>query len=129
MGAIDQRHAGLASGINNAVARVAGLVAIAVFGVVLVRAFDHRVRPRLDDLELTQSAQIAVEGQLSKLAGAELTAVPLDATRRAAVRRAIDESFVAAFRLVMIAAAALAGGASVCGALIKRSGQEVRSAP
>ena len=39
-----------ASGVNNAVARVAGLLAIAVFGVVLARTFDARVRPRLDRL-------------------------------------------------------------------------------
>ena len=50
MGAVDARHAGVASGINNAVARVAGLLAIAVFGVMLARTFEVRVRPRLDRL-------------------------------------------------------------------------------
>src|SRR5213593_1388070 len=49
MGAVDARHAGSASGINNAIARVAGLLAIAVFSVVLARTFDARVMPRLED--------------------------------------------------------------------------------
>jgi hypothetical protein len=52
MGAVAAQHAGVASGVNNAVSRIAGLIAIAVFGVVLVRAFDARVNPALDRLEL-----------------------------------------------------------------------------
>ena len=48
MGAVDARHAGSASGVNNAVARVAGLLAIAVFGVAFARTFDARVTARLD---------------------------------------------------------------------------------
>ena len=52
MGAVETGHAGVASGVNNAVSRIAGLLAVAVFGVVLVRTFDARVRPQIDRLEL-----------------------------------------------------------------------------
>src|SRR5204863_8949287 len=56
MSAVEAGHAGVASGVNNAVARVAGLLAIAVFGVVLARSFDERVRPRLGHLTLSSHA-------------------------------------------------------------------------
>jgi hypothetical protein len=39
MNAVPDQHAGLASGVNNAVARVAGLLAIALMGVVFAQVF------------------------------------------------------------------------------------------
>ena len=83
MGAVDRGHAGVASGINNAVARVAGLLAIAVFGVVLARTFDARVRPPLARLALTAPAAAAIEGELPKMAGAEVDARPRSRSRSA----------------------------------------------
>jgi predicted MFS family arabinose efflux permease len=120
MGAVDSRHAGVASGINNAVARIAGLVAIAVFGVVLARTFDARVKPRLDRLALTSPERSAIDRELPKMAGARLEEVPsIQAPQRAAVRQAVDEAFVSAFRLVMIGAAALALAGAAFGAMIR----------
>ena len=40
MGAVETQHAGVASGVNNAVARIAGLLGIAVFGLLLHGTFD-----------------------------------------------------------------------------------------
>jgi EmrB/QacA subfamily drug resistance transporter len=119
MGAVERQHAGVASGVNNAVARVAGLLAIAVFGVVLVRTFDARVRQRLEVLDLTPAAHAAIDRELPKMAGADLEAVPIDPPQRAAVGQAIEEAVVSAFRLVMIAAAALTLAAAAIGAAIR----------
>jgi len=119
MGAVDPRHAGVASGVNNAVARVAGLVAIAVFGVMLARTFEAQVRPRLESLALPQSAGTDLERELPKMAGADvsrLSSVP--PAQRSQVRAIIDEGFVFAFRLVMIGAAGLALGAAAAGRAI-----------
>jgi EmrB/QacA subfamily drug resistance transporter len=118
MSAVDTRHAGVASGVNNAVARVAALLAIAVFGVVLARTFDARVRTRLDRLALPSPASAAIDRELPKMAGAELDAASINPHQRAAVRGAIDDAFVSAFRLVMIGAAALAVAAAAIGAAI-----------
>ena len=118
MAAVETQHAGVASGVNNAVARVAGLVAIAVFGVVLVRAFDARANPALDRLGLSAPARAAVNRELPKLAGAAIN-VQLQSTQRAGIQRAIDEAFVSAFRLVMIGTTLLALAAALAGAVIR----------
>jgi len=109
MGAVETEHAGVASGINNAVARVAGLLAIAVFGVVLTRTFDARATAALDGLRLPATARAEIDRQLPKMAGADLAAAAsLDVAHQTTVRRLIDEAFVSAFRVVMLCAASLA---------------------
>jgi EmrB/QacA subfamily drug resistance transporter len=124
MTAVETQHAGVASGVNNAVARVAGLIAIAVFGIVLVRIFNARVQPALDQLRIPASERAAIDRELSKMAGAEIDA-PMEPAQRAGAQHAIDEAFVSAFRLVMMGNAALAFAASLTGALIR----EPRRAP
>ena len=51
MSSVEQDHVGTASGINNAVARVAGVLAIAIFGVVMVKAFSHQLRQSLAGIQ------------------------------------------------------------------------------
>jgi EmrB/QacA subfamily drug resistance transporter len=116
MGAVETGHAGVASGINNAVSRVAGLLAIAVFGVVLARTFDAQVGPRLQRVALNAPAVDAISRELPKMAGADIAALPaVPPSSRAEVRRAIDEAFVSAFRRVMLCASALALAAAAVG--------------
>jgi EmrB/QacA subfamily drug resistance transporter len=127
MTAVERQHAGVASGVNNAVARVAGLLAIAVFGIALVRIFDARVGPALDQLGLPAAGRAAINRELPKLAGAEVDA-SIEPTQRAGAQRAIDEAFVSAFRLVMLGSSALALAAAAAGGLIRERPRALASA-
>ncbi|HEY7068429.1 MAG TPA: MFS transporter [Chloroflexota bacterium] len=116
MGAVEQRHAGVASGINNAVSRVAGLLAIAVLNLVLATVFAVALDGRLAALPLPPPAREALVGQRGKLAAAEPPA-DLDPTLQAAARQAIDESYLAGFRVAVLVAAGLAWGSAACAGL------------
>ena len=107
MSSVEVKHAGIASGVNNAASRAAGLLAVAVLGVVILGSFGRALDARVAGLDLPGEVGQALEAQRVRLAAA---AVPegLSAEVRAAVEQAIAESFVAGFRLVMIIATALA---------------------
>jgi EmrB/QacA subfamily drug resistance transporter len=113
MGAVDPRHAGVASGINNAVARAAALLAIAGLGLLLVHRFGSVLDRSLAALSLPAEALRAVEQQRSRLGGADFAA--LAPHLRAPLRAAFDGAFVAAFRALMFACAALGALAALAG--------------
>jgi hypothetical protein len=113
MSAVDAHRAGVASGVNNAVSRIAGLVAIAVLGVVLVRTFDARVSEALDRVEVSAAERALLRDELPKLAGADISGI--EPAHRTEVQSVIDRSFVTAFRVVMIAAAGIAFAAGLTG--------------
>jgi len=126
MGAVETQHSGVASGINNTVSRVAGLLTIAIFGVFLASAFESNVRPRLDHLALPATARAQIDAQLPKMAGAELKSVGLDDQQRASAQMAIDEAFVSGFRMVILGSAILGLVAAGFGAAI-RNGRPARA--
>ena len=115
MGAVETVHAGVASGINNTVARVAGLLTIAVFGLFLVRTFNNDVKPRLDHLALPPAVRAQIDKELPKMAGADLKFLAVNDPEQAIVQKSIDEAFVSGFRLVMFGAAILALAAAAFG--------------
>ncbi|MFQ5738467.1 MAG: MFS transporter [Acidobacteriota bacterium] len=111
------RHAGVASGINNAVSRTAGLLAIAVMGVFVLYAFNSNLDSRVATLEISPAAQELLDAQRIKLAGAEVS-IDLNPELSTALERAIDESFVAGFRLIMLVAAGLALASAITASLM-----------
>jgi EmrB/QacA subfamily drug resistance transporter len=107
MGAVEERHAGVASGVNNAVSRTAGLVSIAALGIVMAGAFARNFDARLQSLDLPAETRSALESQTSRLATIRIPEDLNDGARLSA-ERAVKESFVGGFRVVMLMAAALA---------------------
>ncbi len=116
MGAVDQRRAGAASGINNAAARIAGLLAVALFGAMAVGTFGTALDARMESMNIAPALRQVMDEQVPRLAE---TAAPrdADAATRLALKTAIDESFVRAFRLVMLTASGLAVASGLCAAL------------
>jgi EmrB/QacA subfamily drug resistance transporter len=117
MGAVPPTHAGLASGINNAVARTAGLLAIAAFGIALVSRFDRSLDERLGALDLPAEARVTLDRERDRLAAAEIPA-DLEPADRVALRQAIRVSFLEGFRLVTHLCAALACAAAAAAWLL-----------
>jgi EmrB/QacA subfamily drug resistance transporter len=116
MGAVDPRHAGVASGINNAVARTAGLLAIAALGVLLSFRFNRVLDGTLARLSLDPLVARAVDVQRVRLGGADFTG--FDAPLRANLHAAFAAAYVAGFRAVMFASAVLAVLAGAAGLLV-----------
>jgi EmrB/QacA subfamily drug resistance transporter len=107
MNAVSGSHVGIASGINNAISRAAGLLAIAALGIVMLHVFNRSLDRQLSNLALPQSIQQSLNQGRINLA-AEKIPEQLAPAQRARVRQAIDESFVAGFRRVMLIGAGLA---------------------
>jgi EmrB/QacA subfamily drug resistance transporter len=113
MTSLSADRAGVASGVNNAVARVAALLAIAIFGIVMLQAFNNALDGRLDSLRLPPEARRQLDNDRAKLAAMEPLHT-LDPETAASVRLTIADSFIVGFRWVSTLAVALA----VLGALI-----------
>ena len=113
MGAVDDQYSGTASGVNNAVARIAGLLAIAILGICVAFAFSNSLTSTITSLHLPADVQQAILAQHGRLAAIDIPSTVQGATR-VAIRTAIDESFVAGFRLAMLIGAGLALGSAVC---------------
>ena len=106
MSSVNRDHVGTASGINNAVARVAGVLAIAVLGVVMVKAFGFRLNNALAHLPLPLGVLGELHADEIKLAGLQVPA-GLNPGMKIAVKGSIEEAFVFGFRIVMLICAAL----------------------
>ena len=120
MGAVEGSHAGVASGINNAVSRCAGLLAVAVLGILMVGLFGRGLDRRLAGSALPPEARTAMAAGREKLAALPIPA-GLAAPAKAQARAAVDHAFLDGFRGVMLTAAGLAVLASLsAGRLIEK---------
>ncbi|HEU4416782.1 MAG TPA: MFS transporter, partial [Candidatus Angelobacter sp.] len=107
MQALDSGHSGAASGINNAVARIAGLLAIAVLGVVMLGAFRSRLHQELQSVSLPQTVQQQITANEIRLAALPLPS-GIDSQTAAVLQRSISGAFVFGFRVVIVICSVLA---------------------
>ena len=102
---VEDQHAGVASGVNNAVARVAELLGIAVVGVVVAARFSAVIDGRVDASGLTPAARtVLLEAKSRPLVAPSLA--NLSAAERTRVAAAATAASVAGFHVGI----ALGGG-------------------
>lgn len=107
MSAAGRANVGASSAINNAAARTGGLVAIAVFGLILVNGYDAALAEGLHDAGLPAAVQLALEEQHGKLA-ASVVPAGLAPDQHRLTAMIILDAFVAGYRRAMLVAAAIA---------------------
>ena len=107
MNSAGKADAGSASGINNTVARVAGLLAIAVLGSFAVARYEARLAAALDSVALAPETRQAIFDRSDELLADELPeSVPAEARQPLESLRV--RAFVDAFSSTLAAAAGLA---------------------
>jgi len=93
MESVPSSEAGVASGVNNAVSRIAGLLTVAVFDLVFSTGFNHALDRSPAQMQLSCAVRESADNQRSKLAGAQISEAP--------VKHAFDEAFVSGYRDVI----------------------------
>jgi predicted MFS family arabinose efflux permease len=111
MNSVGAERAGIASGVNNAVSRVAAVLAIALFGIVMLGTFSRHLNRELEQRNISSATRQEIEAQRNKLAAMK---VPAE------LRGSVNESFVAGFRVVMSINVALALASAASAALMIR---------
>ena len=116
MGAIDVRYSGVASGVNNAVSRAAGLIAVAALGLVMTTSFGRALDTRLLRADVGAEVTAALAGQHERWAAAEVKTADTD--EQAVVESVVNAAFVDGFRSVAWVAAALSALAAISAAAL-----------
>ena len=113
------RHSGVASGVNNAVSRIAGLLAVALLGAIAVDQFRSTLDARLTAAHVSPETAHTLHNEAGKLAAAT---VPKNVPKneRDTLTKLLHESFLHSFRIVMILSALLSLASSLSAALTIR---------
>ncbi len=110
---VDERHTGIASGINNGVSRVAGLLAIAILGAVIAGAFSSSIDDGLSGVDLSPAAEDVVDDAQTKPLALPDTG-RLDPGEASTVTTAATDASTSSFDLGM----GLAGALMIVGGII-----------
>jgi EmrB/QacA subfamily drug resistance transporter len=123
MGSVATDYAGTASGINNAVSRTAGVLAIAIVGSVALSTFSGTLQEHTANIHLSNAARLLLQSQARQL-GQISPILGVQPETMDAVETAFKLAFVDTFRLVMIICAGLAWLSAVMAALLVEKHQK-----
>jgi hypothetical protein len=100
MNAVDTTYSGTASGINSAVARVSGLIAIALLGIVMLYLFSSGMNNGMDIHDAPEEIQIALKGEYLNMADAK---IPLGIAPeiKNKIKELVEISYVSSFNVIM----------------------------
>jgi EmrB/QacA subfamily drug resistance transporter len=121
----DESQAGIASGVNNAIARAGGLLGVAALGAVIAAQFTGALRERVDVSSLSAAGRaVVVAAEERVLVRPDVSALP--AGEAASVARATEAASVSAFHMGMAISAALVGLGGILGlAFVRNPRREV----
>jgi hypothetical protein len=113
MGTVEERFTGTASGINNAVARIAGMLAVALLGALSVGLFSNALDTHLAELSISPEIGQALLADAPNLTELHVPS-GLPDSQRSLVEAALGASFLYSFRIVMLIAAMLGMLSAIC---------------
>jgi EmrB/QacA subfamily drug resistance transporter len=126
---VEERHVGIASGVNNGIARVAGLLAIAVLGAVISAHFGASLDSELGAEPLSSTASEAVVDAKRQPLGAPATG-DLAAAEAARIDDAAAEASTSSFHLgIGIAGLLMIAGGIVSGFGIENPRRRIEAIP
>ncbi|MEM7007697.1 MAG: MFS transporter [Thermodesulfobacteriota bacterium] len=100
MNAVPTEFSGTASGINNAVSRVSGLVAIAILGIIMLYLFSNGMDKGMIFHDIPQEVQEAFKGEYIKLADPDMP-IGISAEIEYRLIQLIEKSYVSSFNILM----------------------------
>jgi MFS family permease len=107
MNAANVRYSGLASGINNSVGRISGVLSIAILGLFMFTIFNHNIKRDIKTLDLPEHITVSLEQETTKLAAMSIPN-ELDGNVELRVKEIVRNSYLASFNIIMYIIAGLA---------------------
>jgi EmrB/QacA subfamily drug resistance transporter len=116
MSSVEKLDVGKASGVNNAIARLSGMLAVALLGALAIGLFGNQLSVLMNDREIPKKVQQQVLDQQADLAKAEVPGSVAPEMRQI-LQRQIHQAFLYSFRVVMYISAGLVILGAICAAL------------
>ena len=116
----DESDAGIASAVNNAIARTAGLLATAAVGAVLASSYASNLDAAVAGQPISRPAQVRLDAARDRALSPVETS-GLEPSDRTVVAEAVQEAGVQTFHVSAIIGAVMLAGAGLLGGLLLRN--------